>query len=55
MKDIKNTEENKIEKNADEGRRDALKKLGTYAFAAPVMVSMLASKKVSAASPPPPP
>ncbi len=55
MKDTKNTEETEIEKNADEGRRDALKKLGTYAFAAPVMVSMLASKKASAMSPVPPP
>ncbi|MCF6202915.1 MAG: hypothetical protein L3J59_04475 [Methylococcaceae bacterium] len=52
---MKDTENKEIEKNADEGRRDALKKLGTYAFAAPVMVSMLASKKASALSPPSPP
>lgn len=55
MNDTKNTEENEIEKDAVEGRREALKKLGSYAFAAPVMMSMLASKKASAASPPPPP
>lgn len=41
----------------DEGRRDALKKLGTVAYAAPVMMSLLASKKASAMSnlPPSPP
>lgn len=55
MNDTKNTEENEIEKDAVEGRREALKKLGSYAFAAPVMMSMLASKKASAISGGPPP
>ncbi len=55
MSENKNIEEN--EKSADEGRREALKKLGTYAFAAPVMMSLVASKKATAASftPPTPP
>lgn len=51
---IKN-EENEIDNETDEGRREALKKLGTYAFAAPVMMSLVASKKATAFSPPPPP
>ncbi len=47
--------ESGIDEGADEGRRDALKKLGTYAFAAPVMMSLVASKKAAAFSPPLPP
>ncbi|MCK5831523.1 MAG: hypothetical protein KAH20_14605 [Methylococcales bacterium] len=43
------------DKDTNEARRDALKKLGTYAFAAPVMLSLVASKKASALSPPPAP
>jgi len=35
---------------ADEGRREALKKLGKYAYTAPVVMSVLASTKASAAS-----
>ena len=50
--DIKETNH---DKKADEGRREALKKLGTYAFAAPVMLSLVASKKAMALSPPAPP
>ncbi len=46
MSENKNIEEN--EKSADEGRREALKKLGTYAFAAPVMMSLVASNLHSA-------
>jgi len=42
------------EKGTDEGRREALKKLGTFAFAAPVMMSMVASKKATASSLKPP-
>ncbi len=53
MNDTKSTEENEIEKEAVEGRREALKKLGSYAFAAPVMMSVLVSKKASAISKPP--
>ena len=48
-------EEKKIKKNADEGRREALKKLGSYACASAVMVSLVASQKASALSPPNPP
>ena len=40
---------------ADEERRAALKKLGKYAYTAPLVVSLLASKNASAISPPPPP
>ncbi len=46
--------ESGIDEGTDEGRRNALKKLGTYAFAAPVMMSMVASKKATAASGGPP-
>lgn len=45
------TNTTKTNKNeTDESRRDALKKLGTVAYAAPVMMSLLASKKASAVS-----
>jgi hypothetical protein len=36
--------------DTDEGRREALKKLGKYAYTAPVVMSMLTSTKASAAS-----
>lgn len=48
----------KVEKNEiriDEDRRKSLKKLGTYACASAVMISLVASKKAYALSPPPPP
>jgi len=40
---------------ADNGRRKALAKLAKMSYTAPVVVSLLASKKVSALTPPPPP
>jgi hypothetical protein len=43
--------------DTDEGRREALRKLGKYAYTAPVVMSMLTSTKASAVSfvaPPPP-
>jgi len=43
------------EKETDIGRREALQKLGVYAYTAPAILSILASKKASAISPPPPP
>ncbi len=46
------------EKETDISRRKALQKLGVYAYSAPVILSLLASKKASAAShfsPPLPP
>lgn len=48
----------KVEKNeitTDEDRRKSLKKLGTYACASAVMISLVASKKAYALSPPAPP
>lgn len=47
--------EKEIKKDPDDGRRKALKKLGSYACASAVMVSLVASQKVSALSPPNPP
>ena len=40
---------------ADTGRREALKKLGKYAYTAPVVLSLLKSNKASAISPGGPP
>ncbi len=40
---------------ADQARRAALKKLGKSAYAAPVVMTLLASRKASALSPPAPP
>ena len=43
------------DQEADTGRRDALKKLGKYAYTAPVVLSLLKSNKASALSLSPPP
>ncbi len=51
----KNTKKNEIKSNTDNSRREAMKKLGSYAGASAVMLSLVASKKASAISPPPPP
>ena len=39
----------------DEGRREAVGKLSTYAFAVPAVSMAVVSKKAAAFSPPPPP
>jgi len=43
-----------LDQDADTGRRDALKKLGKYAYTAPVVLSLLKSNKASALSLSPP-
>ena len=50
MSENKDTEKETTNKEADEGRREALKKLGKYAYTAPVVLSLLKSNKASAAS-----
>jgi hypothetical protein len=61
MSDDTQINENEIDGKIDEDRREALRKLGRYSYTAPVMLSLLASKKASAGSfglppaPPPPP
>ena len=47
--DDKETTDNKS-RIVDGDRRETIKKIGKFAYAAPVMVSLLASSKVSAAS-----
>ena len=57
MNDDRQTDDNEDENTTNEDRREALKKLGRYAYTAPVMAALLASDKASAASlgPPDPP
>ncbi|RUM94561.1 MAG: hypothetical protein DSZ28_02565 [Thiothrix sp.] len=50
MPESKNTKQESTNKEADEGRREALKKLGKYAYTAPVVLSLLKSNKASAQS-----
>lgn len=54
--DIQTRESEVKDEKTNEDRRNALRKLGRYAYAAPLMVSLLASKNAQAQfSPPPPP
>jgi hypothetical protein len=55
MSETNDTEQEIENKEADEGRREALKKLGKYAYTAPVVLSLLKSNKASALSPDGPP
>jgi len=55
MPEKNDPKQEETKQEADEERRAALKKLGKYAYAAPLVVSLLASKNASALSPPPPP
>ena len=48
MSENKDTEQEANKKEADESRREALKKLGKYAYTAPVVMSLLATKNADA-------
>ncbi len=52
MRENKDTDQKTTNKEANEGRREALKKLGKYAYTAPVVLSLLSPKKSDAAFPP---
>jgi len=52
MPEKNDPKQEETKQEADEERRAALKKLGKYAYTAPLVVSLLASKNASALSPP---
>jgi hypothetical protein len=51
MSENKDTKQEVANKEADEGRREALKKLGKYAYTAPVVLSLLSPKNADAEFP----
>ena len=55
MPENNDPKQEETKQEADEERRAALKKLGKYAYTAPLVVSLLASKNASAISGPPNP
>jgi len=55
MSENKDMEQEVADKETNEGRREALKKLGKYAYTAPVVLSLLAPKSSNAQLPSGPP